>query len=54
MQSVERQLDDLRTRLVAVEAALLQLPHVIEQADPSFPPGVLVDPAVLVEPAGLV
>jgi len=43
----EISLDDLRTRLAAVEKALTQIPQINMQTDPSRLSGVVVEPAAL-------
>lgn len=45
---IESRLDDLTTRLKAAEKALTQIPQINLQADPSRPPGVIVEPTALV------
>lgn len=46
--SLERTLDDLRTRVKALEDAMTQIPQINMQADPSRPAGVVVEPAAVV------
>lgn len=51
LASLERTLDDLRTRVKSLEDAVQQIPQINMQSDPSRPAGVVVEPAALV--AGL-
>lgn len=48
LATLESRLDNLSTRLDAAEKALMQIPQINMQADPSRPPGVIVEPAALV------
>lgn len=41
---VERRLDDYKTRIEALETALVELPNVTYEPDPSRLPGVRVEP----------
>lgn len=50
MAQVEIRLDEMNTRLLAAELALVQIPQINFQTDPSRLPGVVVAPAALVAP----
>lgn len=48
MAQVEIELDDLRTQVKMLTDAMLQIPHINMEADPSRPQGVVVSPPALV------
>jgi hypothetical protein len=50
MAQIVMQLDDMETRLKAAELALVQIPQINFETDPSRLPGVVVQPAALVAP----
>lgn len=47
---VERSFDELRMKIAAIEDALVKLPFINMEADPSRPQVIKVDPAGLVVP----
>jgi len=47
-QSLEQTLDEMRSKISALEKAVTQIPQINFQADPSRPAGVVVEPAALV------
>jgi len=46
-QSLEITLDEMRSKIEALELAVTQIPQINFQADPSRPQGVVVEPAAL-------
>lgn len=46
---LEIRLDEMATRIKTLEDALLALPNVYRQPDPSRPAGIVVAPGVLLE-----
>lgn len=48
LTQLESQLDDMQTRLKALETAVTQIPQINFQADVTRPAGVVVAPAALV------
>jgi len=48
-QSLERTLDEFRTKIKALELAVTQIPQINFEVDPSRPSVVLVEPAALVD-----
>lgn len=47
MAQVEIRLDEMQSRITALEKAVTQIPQINFQADPSRLPGVVVEPAAL-------
>lgn len=47
MQQLEIRLDEMSTSIKALELAVMQIPHINMETDPSRPAGVVVEPAAL-------
>lgn len=52
-QKLEIRLDEMTTRINLIEEVLRQLPHVVDQPDPSKLQGLVIEPAAVV-PVGVV